>query len=518
MLARNANSVAAGRRQGYVLLAVLIVIVILSLAAYRYSDMTSAEFRATQNLLKNNQAKALADSGIHYTMALLADPNAYTNTLNSNPFNNPAAFSNISVDLGNGKTGYFSIMCLDYSQAGPTSQSTLPQIYGVIDESSRINPNALMQIDQTGTVAYNMLTSVNGLNMPEALANCILDWIDADDTPRTDGAESSYYEALTPPYQCKNAPLSSVGELLLVSGMTPFLLYGTDLNQNGVMDGNESSISNTYSPGYAPFLTVYSHTTNVSSSGTPRININGANLANVYTQLQGIISQQMAAYIVAYRMLSPPSGGRTVMGTSAQATKLIEALLNAATPPRSQRNIASIYQLIGTSVSIPGARGQPDTVFQCPISGPNSAGTDLTTLADQATTVNNMALPGRINVNTASPMVLGCLPGLTTDDINNIIAAQPPPGSANATELTYMTTVWLYTTASITAAKMVALDRYITAQTQVYRIQSIGYFEKGGPVSRVEAVIDTNGGAPRILYYRDLTDLGRAIDPRTNTN
>jgi hypothetical protein len=56
----------------------------------------------------------------------------------------------------------------------------------------------------------------------------------------------------------------------------------------------------------------------------------------------------------------------------------------------------------------------------------------------------------------------------------------------------------------------------------VYRIQSIGYFEKGGPVARVEAVVDTNPinpglpGSPRILYYRDLTELGRAIDPRNN--
>jgi hypothetical protein len=49
----------------------------------------------------------------------------------------------------------------------------------------------------------------------------------------------------------------------------------------------------------------------------------------------------------------------------------------------------------------------------------------------------------------------------------------------------------------------------------VYRIEAIGYLEGGGPVARVEAVIDLNQGAPRILYYRELTDLDspRAFQP-----
>ena len=75
---------------------------------------------------------------------------------------------------------------------------------------------------------------------------------------------------------------------------------------------------------------------------------------------------------------------------------------------------------------------------------------------------------------------------------------------------------WLYTECNVTPTKLQALERYITARTQVYRIQSIGYFERSGPVARIEAVIDTNQGKPRILYYRDLSELGRAIDPRNN--
>ena len=35
---------------------------------------------------------------------------------------------------------------------------------------------------------------------------------------------------------------------------------------------------------------------------------------------------------------------------------------------------------------------------------------------------------------------------------------------------------------------------------------------KGGPMARVEAVIDTNGGKPRIVYWRDLSELGKGFD------
>jgi general secretion pathway protein K len=57
----------------------------------------------------------------------------------------------------------------------------------------------------------------------------VIDWTDSDDQVtclpfvknQNTGAESSYYGTLTPPYQCKNAPLDSIEELLSVKGVTP---------------------------------------------------------------------------------------------------------------------------------------------------------------------------------------------------------------------------------------------------------------------------------------------------------
>jgi general secretion pathway protein K len=58
------------------------------------------------------------------------------------------------------------------------------------------------------------------LKLDPRLVDGIVDWIDADEDPQPDGAESIYYQSLKPPYRAANAPLQSVKELSLIKGMT----------------------------------------------------------------------------------------------------------------------------------------------------------------------------------------------------------------------------------------------------------------------------------------------------------
>jgi len=50
------------------------------------------------------------------------------------------------------------------------------------------------------------------------VVNSILDWIDRDENPRIQGAESDVYQGLTPPYFSKNGPIDDISELLLIKG------------------------------------------------------------------------------------------------------------------------------------------------------------------------------------------------------------------------------------------------------------------------------------------------------------
>jgi type II secretory pathway component PulK len=119
-----------------------------------------------------------------------------------------------------------------------------------------------------------------------------------------------------------------------------------------------------------------------------------------------------------------------------------------------------------------------------------------------------------VNINTAPREVLLTLPGLTEADVDGILAKRPQYTGGDSPDAVYGTIAWLLQDGTIPVSTLQSLERYATARTQVYRVQSIGYFDEGGPMARVEAVIDVNQGKPRLVYYRDLTDLGRSIDPR----
>ena len=247
------------RRTGVVLLAVLIVTAVLALSAYLFSAAMTGESNATRSYTRAAQARALADSGVDYAAAILSNPDLYTNTLNSNPFNNAGVFQGITIQddtqsqSSGSQQGHFSIVApLSPDYAGSDS---MPFWYGVTDESGKINLNAVMQIDSSGQTLYNMLMQLP--NMTDDVANSILDWLDPDDDPRESGAESDYYSSLSPPYQAKNGPLDSLEELLLVKGVTPQLLFGNDRNRNGILDPDEDDGTGIVDTGWSAYLTVF---------------------------------------------------------------------------------------------------------------------------------------------------------------------------------------------------------------------------------------------------------------------
>jgi type II secretory pathway component PulK len=537
-----------------VLLSVLVVIVLLTLAAYQFSELMMAEYHASVSYAKTLQTKALADSGINYTAAALADPNAFANLISSNPFDNPGAFQDVAVggdpnnpDLPQGR---FSIVALNY-QDDPNFSSN-PWRYGVSDESGKINLNALMELDTTGNIAQQMLMTLP--NMTEDIANSILDWIDPDDTPRANGAESDYYGSLSPPYQAKNGPLDSIEELLLVKGVTAQLLFGNDRNRNGILDPGEDDNSGQFDRGWSAYLTVYSREPNVDINGNPRIYVNDADVNNLSNNLTGVVGSDLANFIVAYRMYGPASTGTTTptpgksstpdpknnnntktmtaspptasgpMGTSGKftpasasdkqafTTKLNSDKQNAGN--RRLTPISSLFSLVNAKVSVTTGTGPSakTVTIPSPLSDPGQLPTLLPLVLDELTTVNSPDLPARINVNTASQTVLLSLPGLQQSDVTTIMNSRPDPTTMSAPDPVFQTPAWLMINANISATTMQALERYLTARGQVYRFQAIGYFDANGPASRIEAVVDTNNGRPRIVYYRDLTSLGKGFD------
>ncbi len=528
------------RRPGVVLLAVLVVIVLLSLAAFNYLDLMTAEYKASDNYHKNAQCRAFADSGVHYAMAVLSSQDSLTNQLNGNPYDNAQVFKNHTVTLGSDKRqGFFTLV----APLNPNLGATGTCQFGVIDEGSKLNINAVMKLDPSGNNLYQMLFKLP--NMTADIANSIVDWVDPDSTPRQGGAESDYYNGLSPPYNCKNGPLDSLEELLLVKGVTPQFLFGSDLNRNGYQDANEvdDGLAGTsgFDRGWSAFLTLYSREQNVDANGLPLTNLNNGpptiDLQTMYDTLATNLSDDLAKFIILYRQYgaytptpaptqAPGTPPRPAAPPPAPGT-LASLTLNYATP--GSKKIASLFDLVSAKVKAPGppqANGKPgtDKLYASPLSDPNQQATLLPKLFQTTTVFAATEIPAHINVNTASQPILTALQGVTSSggtsltaaDITAIVGAQPQySGSSDAPDPMYQTPAWLITQAKIDPAKLSPLEKYITTRTQVYRVQSIGYFDQSkGPVARVEAVIDTNSGQPRILSWRDMGDFGKVRPPQ----
>lgn len=536
-------------RRGVVLLAVLMVVVVLSLAAYKYNDWMLAEYRASEMTVRASQSRAFAESGVHYAAALLAGDT--DSTLAGNPWDNASLFQGIAVPhTGTDPwTGRFSIVSL----RGPEDGGGTGYRFGVTDEASKINLNALLALDRSrgggrrnqgisdpaNSASRQILMGLESLGMNEEIANSILNWMDPNGVVRSPGADATYYSSLNPPYRMKAGPLDSLEELLLVKGVTAQLLYGSDRNRNGVIDADEDDGSGTAGLGWSAYLTVYSREINVDSAGAPRININDQDLTKIYDPLVQAVGQSLADYIVAYRLYGGSSTTNSGRGTQNprggvgtlsrdQTTTVTTQVRTARTASRGSggqsqqqlRNIRSLWDLVNSQVSVPGQNGQAAITYPSPLNDVGQQEQLLPTLLDKCTTTAGLDMTPRINLNTASPTVLMAIASyarLTDAEVQTIIGQRPSP-SGVAPDPIYKSMAWLYTRANLSLAKIRRLDPILTGRTQVYRVQSVGYFDRGGPMSRVEAVIDTNQGRPRIVYWRDLSELGRGFNFSGNEN
>lgn len=199
-------------------------------------------------------------------------------------------------------------------------------------------------------------------------------------------------------------------------------------------------------------------------------------------------------------------------GTSAAPTTDLGQIVQAALANGGSRgqSISSLYSLINSTVTVPAS--SPNTqaqTYPSPLNDPGVQQQYLPIILDKLTTQNATEIPARININTAPEAVLYTLPSLQPTDVQTIIAMRPNPASGQPTDPSYLTPAWLVTLANLSPSTLSSLEQYITGRSQVYRVQAVGHFDGGGPTARIEAVIDTNGGRPRITYWRDLTEVGK---------
>jgi DNA uptake protein ComE-like DNA-binding protein len=362
------------RRRGAIFIIAMGVTLVLSALLLVYVQQMRTESISSANRYSEAQADAVEQGAEQWVMAqletnitpLVSAGGATNNTAGTSTALDPSTIPAEALQVGK---GYFWLIHPD-----PT-QDTLYG-FGMVDESSKLNLNAA-SIDE--------LTALP--NMTQALAQEINLW------PATAGPNGT---ALT---------YETVEELLMVDNMsqfTPTVLYGYDLNRDGVIDTNERAASN------------------------------GAAVTNGTTQdSRGIFN-----YVTVFSNVTMPGTPGSTVST-----------------PRAQQTI------------------------------------------------------GLINVNTAPVQVLECLPGLTLSQAQTLVSTRTATPSTGTT--------WAQTALG---ASWASVAPFLTGVSYQYSADIVAVSGDGRAFKRVRIVVDARSQPAKIVYRKDLTQLGWPLPEDVRTS
>lgn len=206
---------------------VLWVLTVMMVIVMSFSLMTRTEAHSTLSFKEGMEKKFLAEAGIERALAELfymrQNHNAIVASQGMEAWK--ADGTPYGGNIGNGSYAV-----------------------SVTGETGKIDINRVPDI-----ILKNLLLN-SGVKDKDAdiIVDSIMDWKDADDLHRLNGAESDYYMSLPNPYKAKNADFNAIEELLLVRGVTTALLYGS-ADKKGIMEFiTVNSNSNVINVNYAP--------------------------------------------------------------------------------------------------------------------------------------------------------------------------------------------------------------------------------------------------------------------------
>ncbi|PQO25433.1 general secretion pathway protein GspK [Blastopirellula marina] len=506
-------------KRGAVLFVVLVVVMMITLSAYAYTELMFIENKATHLTGRQIQARNVAESGIAMLNVFLEQEQELIDE-QGGIYDNPDIMRGILVypDDTAESRGRFSVLAPALNADGSIEGIR----FGLEDESSRVNLNALLMLEsQTEGSGRTLLMALPGMN--EEIADCILDYIDEDDEPRELGAEFDYYNTLDPPYNPKNAPLETVEELLLVRGVTPELLFGRDTNRNGLVDDHEwappadgdrqamEMLELVPDLGWSSYLTLVSMEKNYSNTGQPKIYLNEENLQTLHDNITAIFPVEYADFICAYRLYggsgssNQGSGGNSGSGGSSSGSGG-GGSVSLDLSQQGQTKINNVLELIGASVQV--QQGNRTVNMQSPFEDSVIAmNVYLPSMMDNMTINPSPVIPGRININQAPYEVLLGIPGMDEEIAGQILEQRLPVPDPEDPVTRHET--WILLRGIVTTQQMISLSPFVCGGGDVYRAQVVGYFEDGSAFSRQEVVIDATQPQPKVMLWRDISELGR---------
>ncbi len=513
--ARNDSKPGRDARHAFILPVVLALIGLLAVTMAGFVFFLRAETAGTFAYVDGQQARLAAESGLEEVVSILRQdrdnstlwfdvPERFWNALvwaesydrDSDPLQEESSRREM---LANGQA---PVAAWRYSVVAETFDG-LPDIirFGVSPESGKLHLNAASE--EQITALLNPLLVGLGTDNPQELINALLDWRDEDDTLRDGGAESQdYYNLLEPAYSAKNGRFDTVEELLLVKGFSAAILYGEDVNRNGVLDVNEDDGDATFpyydnqdgelNRGIAPFLTIWSREVDTAADNKARINLN-ADALTVGAQLEQYF-QEGELSDATLEFLGSLKGGNFDFSQIGSPAELCQRIDEAAEGEEGGSGGTAPAELADS----------PVTLEELPYI--------MDYLSTRSLEEAEEPIEGLININTAPIRVLVLIPGMTLEAAAAIVDARQ---QADADSL--RTTAWPLVLDAVDVATFHAIAPYITTRAYQFHVEVLGYADHLKISRRYEWVIEMVGPLAQIKYHRELTSLGPAwpVDDET---
>jgi general secretion pathway protein K len=186
---------------GIALLAVLLAIALLTLIVMDFTTSSALAYLSAANQANELRASYLGRSAVSVGLALLAQ-DSRMDAMSKQPFDSladPWALPFPPMKVGGGTVSL-----------------------SIVDEARKFNVNQLVnpangQVNNVGVEQIARLFAILGL--PPDLVPALVDWLDRDSVDTPGGAEADFYLRLVPPYEPRNGPMPTIGDLRMVRGV-----------------------------------------------------------------------------------------------------------------------------------------------------------------------------------------------------------------------------------------------------------------------------------------------------------
>jgi type II secretory pathway component PulK len=377
-------SAPTGER-GVVLILAVFAVVLLAVLTVAIAAAVRVELRASRTSLERMQALFLAEAGMRRARALLLYDDPLVDTLRDSW--GPEAGLPLDLPQALGE-GFYRVR--------------------VHDGCGRIDVNVA-----------DVLTLARLIGDPQAAA-AIVSWREQTYVP-----EDAYYQSLPYPYQSRRGPFQTLGELLLVRGVTPAIFFGADGR-----------------PGLADLCTVEAISPNTDRNGSLRVGLN---------EFRNWSEEAFRASLMA-RLGS--------VLTMYDANQIFNGLALLSETGQAYTSLAQLATVAGLGY---------DKIVQ---------------VIDYFTAWPGLTIRGLVNVNTAPPEVLAALPGGSSDLALAIVVEREKTPFPSLGEFTAF--LLNQPNGPDTFAQMI--DR-VNCKSSSYLIEAMGYQATGRTFRTLRALV-----------------------------